>query len=518
MGKRYHRRHQRGVAGALVNAVDERPVDLERVELEPLEVAERRVAGAKVVHRKTDAHRADLGHDVHRGRRVLHDETLGQLNGQMPRVHSRVRKRAPERPADAPLPELARADVDRHRQRWQPCVLPVAHLPGGLPDDPVAERHDEPALLGDGYERTRCHHALTGADPAKQRLGGVHAAVRDGHDRLVEERELVAFQCELELGLGARVLLGTLLKAFVEEHVPAAPLLLRTMHRRVGVPDDRVGGQIGTAAAEDDADARRDRNASGLGRYRLFERREHAPGKLERTGTIGIDVREDPELVPADAGDDLPRAGCGREPRTDAREDPVGGDVAELLVDLSEPVEVEVQHDEPVAGLMGSAVHGESQPFEEVRAVGDAGERISHRSLDQGALTLDVVGDVNDDQQQCLRAFVLGGGAVDAHLVRVAEVVHVRPGTRAMPHGGRLGKPLLQVDPLRLGPQPCGGPPGESPGNAVEPLGSLVQRQDLKVRAADDEHRQRVVAEQVVRVVPLWLCHGRLRVGDVCAR
>src|SRR5216683_908118 len=65
--------------------------------------------------------------------------------------------------------ELPRRDVDRDGDRGQPLVLPVAQLPAGGAEDPLANRHDEPQILGDEDEVLREDLALLRIVPADER-------------------------------------------------------------------------------------------------------------------------------------------------------------------------------------------------------------------------------------------------------------------------------------------------------------------------------------------------------------
>ena len=66
-----------------VERLDEGPVDLEHVHREPLEVAQRRVAGAEVVDGDGDAHLPQLGQGNGGPLGVVHEDVLGDLEGEL---------------------------------------------------------------------------------------------------------------------------------------------------------------------------------------------------------------------------------------------------------------------------------------------------------------------------------------------------------------------------------------------------------------------------------------------------
>ena len=71
---------------------------------------------------------------------------------------------------------------------------PVAGLPDRLLQDPAAERHDQPGVLGERDEPVGAEHAVLRMQPAHQRLGAAHAAVAEVDQRLVLDEELAAVQ------------------------------------------------------------------------------------------------------------------------------------------------------------------------------------------------------------------------------------------------------------------------------------------------------------------------------------
>ena len=163
----------RGVLGHRQQVAHERAVDLHRRDRQAHEVAQRRVAGAEVVERDADPHRAQGPEDLGRVARVPHGRGLGDL--QLERSAGRTRCRAG---CAAPCStsvcscSCAGADVDAHAQRPAQLPVPGASLPARLLEDPGADGDQDAAVLGDGDEVQRRHHPALGVPPAHQRLHG----------------------------------------------------------------------------------------------------------------------------------------------------------------------------------------------------------------------------------------------------------------------------------------------------------------------------------------------------------
>jgi len=113
--QRDHRGRQPVVGPGL--GVEERAIHLQDVDREAAEVAERGVAGAEVVHRQPHTQRLHLFEAADRHLGVAHHQALGDLDDQRPRIDAAVRDRPADVADDVALVELARRQVDAHRQR-----------------------------------------------------------------------------------------------------------------------------------------------------------------------------------------------------------------------------------------------------------------------------------------------------------------------------------------------------------------------------------------------------------------
>jgi hypothetical protein len=106
------------------------------------------------------------------------------------------------RVVEVALAELARRQVDRQRHRRCPRL----QVGAGAPQDPLADRHDQPGLFQHRNEFDRRHDAAIAPMPAQQRLRGARQAAVQVDLGLIDERELLALegaaQLAAELGAG----------------------------------------------------------------------------------------------------------------------------------------------------------------------------------------------------------------------------------------------------------------------------------------------------------------------------
>jgi len=101
-------------------------------------------------------------------------------------------------------------EINRYPQllrEWN-AVLPGLELTTCFAQNPPAERHDEPGLFRDRNEVERRNHSQHRVLPSHERFEADDLIRRQRHNRLVQQQELSAFECavevvfELEFGLG----------------------------------------------------------------------------------------------------------------------------------------------------------------------------------------------------------------------------------------------------------------------------------------------------------------------------
>ena len=181
-------RGHRSCRGSLVDIRHECAVELDHVNGETLQPRQGRISRAEVVDCDLDT----LGPKPLKGSSgesdVVHECALGHLDhqcfGGQPRAAQDVLDPSREEVAG----ELAHRDVD--------CdVDAVVALQGDgvrarRRHHPLADRHDEAALLGDRDEVTGRNEPLLRMPPSQQRLGTDHALIAEVHDRLIRHVQL----------------------------------------------------------------------------------------------------------------------------------------------------------------------------------------------------------------------------------------------------------------------------------------------------------------------------------------
>ena len=189
-----------------------------------------------------------------------------------------------------------------------------------------------------------------GVLPADQRLEPGDLAAGEGDDRLVVEGQLLALDPLAQLALDLEPAQRAGAHLGVEELAAGAALFLGPVHRRVGVADQHVGvGRLaGRGPGDGDPEAGGDEVLDAVDHVGLGEGRRDAVGDRHRLVLVGEAVDQDPELVAAEAGDDVAGAQVRAQPRGDRAQQLVAGVVAEAVVDQLEVVEVE--EDDPDRG------------------------------------------------------------------------------------------------------------------------------------------------------------------------
>ena len=142
-------------------------------------------------------------------------------------------------------PQLARRHVEGD-VRAQAAGRPRELLGADRLQHPVAERVDQPGLLGHGDELAGGDHPVLGVLPAQQRLERDELAGPQAEDRLVVQAQLVARQCAPQPGLDRVV--GRRLADRAGGPGPDLPAALDQrgeLPRHHPVAVDRVGGPLG---------------------------------------------------------------------------------------------------------------------------------------------------------------------------------------------------------------------------------------------------------------------------------
>lgn len=229
---------------------------------------------------------------------------------------------------EAGVGELARRQVDVDTQGTAGRVLAVAFSPfpglaHRLLQDPAAERHDQPGVLGERDEPVRAEDAVLRVQPAHQRLGAPHAAVTEVDQRLVLDEELAALQGRGQLGGQSVPGDGAGVGLRVGQLEAVAARRLGPVHRDVGAAQHLRRAALPRRAL-DDADAAPHGQFPALDTDRGEQDVHDAGGEVVDLA-LGVGAGgQRHELVAAEPGHHLARCGrAGLQPVGDLDEQPV---------------------------------------------------------------------------------------------------------------------------------------------------------------------------------------------------
>ena len=212
------------------------------------------------------------------------------------------------------LTDLAGREVHRHRElgREQPDLVPLRDGAARLGQRPLADRDDEPGVLGEPDERVRRHEPELGVLPAQQRLGA-DAARRSARSTIGwttsrnSSRSMRALE-RVPRGRAGRAATERISSSKTSNR--ALPALLRLVHRGVGVVEQtsRACSPGPAIAMPRLAESRRSSPSRCSG---ALDRLEQPAGELDapapRRASRSRPVAQHRELVAAEARDDVAR-------------------------------------------------------------------------------------------------------------------------------------------------------------------------------------------------------------------
>ena len=293
-------------------------------------------------------------------RSMVHDDSMSRMT--TPSVISRQ-----SRPGSTPVSSTVRStrSMKSADASWRGDTLTVvissragegllpqhALATGGL-DGPVADRDDEAGLVEQGQELGRADQPPLGIGPPQQGLDPDQLVVVQGHDRQVQQPELLALEGFAQAPLGRRGHHRGL-HGQVEHHRCAGAVGVGVLQRHGGIPDQLLGpggptvehgdagagGHPQVVGADAEGDAERGLELVG------------PPGGRRRVGHVGA---EHGEL--GTAGAEEPFAGAQRPAQLLGRghQQPVAHLVAIGVVDGR--VAVELDQDQRAVAVAGLAV------------------------------------------------------------------------------------------------------------------------------------------------------------------
>ena len=392
------RADDRRVEALAVARGQERAVDLQLVHRQAAQVGQRGVAGAEVVDRQPHPAVAQLPQHQQRPVRVGHDAGLGDLQGEQV-GRQPVQLQQPVDQADqGVVDQAAQRDVGRDADAGQ-LVLPGRAGGHRDPQHVLGQHPDQPAALGQRDELGRRHHAVLGVGPAGQRLGPGQRAVVQVDLRLQVHLDLAGVDRLPQVGdqgqPGARGGVGGRV-----EDAQAAAELLGLVHRQVG-PLEQGRGVVAVLGGQRDTDRGADRQLQAVHPERLLERVHQDPAELD--GVVGgAAALHHRELVAAQARDQHPGVLTGRlQPLPDLLQQQVALLVAEGVVDVLEPVQVEDGHRQRLRRRLAQPAGQVAHQHGAVRQVGErVVQRVEAQLVDQPSVAQRGRGVVGDHLQQ----------------------------------------------------------------------------------------------------------------------
>ncbi len=251
---------------------------------------------------------------------------------------------------------------------------------------------------------------MAGQAPAQQRFRTDDAAVAQVDLRLIEHDQLVALQRTAQLALQHQPLdRGRVHLRRIEGEAVAA-VLLRVVHRRVGVAD-QVDHVLRVLRTERDTDARGQEHFLLIDVVRLADLGKHHAREVRRFGLLvllfGEALDEQAELVAREPADDGFLRQDVREPFAQYFQRAIARGMSEGVVDLLEPIHVEIQqHDAAVVATR--ARDRLLQHVLELHPVRHFGQRVVARQVADAALGALAVRDVAHDEDRALELRIFG--------------------------------------------------------------------------------------------------------------
>ncbi|HEY5430138.1 MAG TPA: hypothetical protein VIK04_13560 [Solirubrobacteraceae bacterium] len=236
----------------------------------------------------------------------------------------------------------------------------------------MAEFNDLAGLFGKRYEHRRWNRPAAGVRPAQQGLHASRLTVKRVDDRLIFDVQLVAFSGAGQAARQARLVLGEMQFAQVEDLVVAIAVAFCPVHREVSVVD-QVPGRVAVAPGERDTDARVDPHLYARENERFSQRPIKPDGERVSLGGVVEVFAQDDELVAGQARQAVPGPQHFGQARGDGHQQLIADLVTIGVVDRLELVQIHEEHRRRVARA-APALKRVAQALEHQRPVGQAGQ------------------------------------------------------------------------------------------------------------------------------------------------
>src|SRR5487761_1560470 len=257
---RLYQHDGRGQIGATIGSGDvgdEGPVDFQYVNGQLFEVGEGGEPRTEIVDGDAQSERLERPKIADRGPEVTHQGTFGDLEDQVRRLESGLEQRETDTIANRAVRNFARREIDTHQEvgRSDPLTLPTASLGARLGEHEPVDVVDEADLFGEGDERDRLKKSTRRMLPAHERLETHDRTGDQVEDRLVVDAQLLGQHRSSHVVLELETLHDRDMHLVPELLDAVLTLLLRQVHREVGVAQELIAGV--TRQTESDADTHR---------------------------------------------------------------------------------------------------------------------------------------------------------------------------------------------------------------------------------------------------------------------
>ena len=243
--------------------------------------------------------------------------------------------------------------------------------------------------------------------PAHQRFETDQFLVREGHDRLIEQRQFARIDGAPQVAFDGNARIFFAAHVGGEDFDAVGARTLGAEHRRFGLPHEIAAVDL-RAVEEGDAD--------GTGENDLLA--SHADRRTQcQPLPFGMDREflgimrtcdEQRELVAADARQRVLRQQVARQSPRYRQQDAVADDEAKRAVDAAELVDVEEENRRPALRIGLGAGDRHVEPVEEQAAIGQACETVVHGVVHQPFLRPFLIGDVANEADTAHLAMVAG--------------------------------------------------------------------------------------------------------------
>jgi hypothetical protein len=234
--------------------------------------------------------------------------------------------------------ELDRRNIDRDPK----AVGPGCGIDACLTHHPFAQPGDEAGFLRNRNEQGWRNPPAIGVVPAQQRLEPGNPIGLRIDQRLVIDLQLTTVERVEQVLLQQTPVLSSLEHIAREEAMPAAAGILRRIEREVSIAGEIFGG-IAVLRPQHDADRCADHAAAAIDEIGLRYGADELFRQCRQRIAVPPPVQHDLEFIATDPTDAIGMVQYPSQPGRDLGQQFVASRVAQRVVDLLEPVEIDQQ-------------------------------------------------------------------------------------------------------------------------------------------------------------------------------